>query len=177
MSNKLVRASLFLAGTICCVAAALPYTLAQDKRLPVTPSRILTAQEIANHAERARWTYTIELIDAESKRVLAEHDGSTPFDAPLTLAPPISTESLLYHLTVQQYRLEGDDVHLLIDIAHRVAPAAKSATRTEWKSENTRFEAVAKLGEKTDITIDDWLRDGDNRKLQLSILVGKVSPK
>ncbi len=129
MSTKLVRVSLFLAGTMCCVAAALPYTLAQDKRLPAAPSRLLSAQEIANHDARARWTYTIELMDAESKRVLAEHDGSTPFDAPLTLAPPISTESLSYHLTVQQYRLDGDEVHLIIDIAHRLAPTSKIGAR------------------------------------------------
>ncbi len=86
MSNKLCASFIVSCGhnLLRCSSAAIH--IAQDKRLPVTPSRILTAQEIANHAERARWTYTIELIDAESKRVLAEHDGSTPFDAPLTLA-------------------------------------------------------------------------------------------
>ncbi len=177
MSNKLLRTLLFLAGATCCIAAALPYCFAQDKRLPNSPIKLASAQEIANRTERSLWKYTFELVDPKKQQVLASHDGSSPFDAAFTLAPPPSTESHTYHLTVQQYRLDGENVHLLIDIAHRVLPTSSNATRTEWKSENIRFETVVKLGQQTTMTINDWHREGDDRPLQFSVLVGKVTPE
>lgn len=167
-------------GLVLLTGAILTFrfALAQENTLPSLPTgRLVTAREYANQTQRTLWAYEIKLTSSDSARRLAGHDGFTSFEAPLMVGPEISTEPFAYNLTVQQYRLEGDVAHVIVDVAHRIETLPKDATGIAWKSENLRFEATAKLGEATSIDLSDWKRTGDDRPLRLNILLEKIAPQ